>query len=217
MSKEFDGSKKHGGGPKTLEGKRRSSLNATRHGFTAETILLPSEDPEAFQELLDDYVHDFAPQTRFELDLVHELVATRWRLQRIWGMESTIFQIGMKRSAEAVRAEFDGELPHNVHTALAFIEMSGDSRALQLLNRYETRLSRRFHQIQCELKAFANARKAEQNEEPSPVQPVAPQKVRNELAGNRTRSGPAPRPIRPVDGKTPPAPFKAPPDKEDAA
>jgi len=155
MSKEIDDSKKHGGGPKTPEGKRRSSLNAMRHGFTGYTFVLPTEDPAEFDELLEDYIHDFSPATRFELDLVHELAATRWRLQRLWGMESTLLQIGMHRSEQAARAEFPTSLADNLVTALAFIEMSGVTRSLQLLARYESRLARRFHQIQMELRAFA--------------------------------------------------------------
>src|SRR5689334_19210536 len=41
MSEQIDNSKKHPGGPKTPEGKRRSSLNSMRHGLTAQTIVLP--------------------------------------------------------------------------------------------------------------------------------------------------------------------------------
>lgn len=204
MSQEINNSKKHGGGPKTPEGKRRSSLNAVRHGFTAETIVLPNEDKEAFEELLADYIYDFAPETRFELDLVHELVATRWRLQRIWGLENTVLQIGMKRTSEAAKAEFNDVKP-DVRTALAFIEMSGESKAIQLMNRYEARLTRRFHQIQMELKALAAARKAEEKAARAESKKSLP----NEL--------PEPRPIRPIDSKTPPAPVKTPPKQEDAA
>src|SRR5690242_10612934 len=106
MSAENNNSKTHGGGPKTPEGKRRSSFNATRHGLMATTVVLPNENAAEFDALLEDYVHDWSPQTRFEMDLVQELAATRWRLQRLWGTESTILMIGMKRSEQAVRAEF---------------------------------------------------------------------------------------------------------------
>jgi hypothetical protein len=205
MSQEIDNTKKHGGGPKTPEGKQRSSLNATRHGLLARAVVLPTEKAEAFHELLNDYIRDFAPQTRFEQDLVEELAATRWRLQRIWAMENTAIQIGMKRTEQAARAEFGDELAGNVVTTLAFIEMSGETRALQLLNRYESRLNKRFHQIQVELKAIAKTR----NDEAKAASAEAKKSLPNEL--------PQPRPIRPIDDKTPPSPIKIPPKQEDAA
>jgi hypothetical protein len=201
----MDNNKKHGGGPKTPEGKQRSSLNATRHGLLARAVVLPTEKPDAFHEMLNEYIREFAPRTRFENDLVEELAATRWRLQRIWAMENTAIQIGMKRIEQAARAEFGDGLAGNVLTTLAFIEMSGETRALQLLNRYESRLNKRFHQIQVELKAIASARKAEQK--------VAAAEAKKSLPNELPQS----RPIGPIDQKVSPSPVKLPPKQEDAA
>jgi hypothetical protein len=36
-------------GPRTESGKQRSSLNALRHGLTAQSAVLPSEDPAAYE------------------------------------------------------------------------------------------------------------------------------------------------------------------------
>ncbi|MBV9155549.1 MAG: hypothetical protein JO097_04760, partial [Acidobacteriaceae bacterium] len=37
-------------GPKTPEGKAKSSLNAVKTGLTGRTVLLPSDDAEAYQK-----------------------------------------------------------------------------------------------------------------------------------------------------------------------
>jgi len=54
-------------GPKTPEGKARSSRNATRHGLLAKCVLLPHESRENFEVLLNQYMERFGP-----LDAVEE-------------------------------------------------------------------------------------------------------------------------------------------------
>ena len=161
MSELVDKSKKHPGGPKTPEGKHRSSLNSMRHGLTAQTIVLPSEDRTKFDELLADYTGQYAPETKLELDLVHELAALRWRLQRIWGVETTVLDVAVQRKATQVDQEFKNPSP-NLRVALAFMDLAENSRTLALLNRYETRLARRFHQVLTELEHLQAGRKAEE-------------------------------------------------------
>ena len=43
----------HSTGPKSEAGKKRSSMNALKHGLTAAEAVLPNEDPAAYQEKLD--------------------------------------------------------------------------------------------------------------------------------------------------------------------
>src|SRR5690348_7896825 len=69
-------------GPKTDAGKQRSSQNAVKHGLTSQTLVLPCEDPADYQRLLDSYIDYFHPGGPVELDLVHEMVAAKWRLNR---------------------------------------------------------------------------------------------------------------------------------------
>ena len=40
-------------GPRTPEGKKRSKFNALKHGLSAKTLVLPGEDPLAFQGRID--------------------------------------------------------------------------------------------------------------------------------------------------------------------
>ncbi|MBL8223542.1 MAG: hypothetical protein JNL62_30200, partial [Bryobacterales bacterium] len=42
-------------GPRTPEGKQRSSENAVKHGIYTSSIVLPGESAEEFRKLLDAY------------------------------------------------------------------------------------------------------------------------------------------------------------------
>jgi hypothetical protein len=75
-------------GPRTESGKQRSSLNALRHGLTAQTAVLPNEDPETYQRHIQQFVDEYAPATPTETQLVHEIANTAWRLNRIPFLEA---------------------------------------------------------------------------------------------------------------------------------
>src|SRR5688572_21250173 len=71
------------GGPKTPEGKARSSQNARKHGLWSELALLPHESPEAWEELRAGIFQEFAPEGTFETQLVSRLAYLMWRLSRV--------------------------------------------------------------------------------------------------------------------------------------
>jgi hypothetical protein len=81
---------KHSTGPRTESGKQRSSLNALRHGLTAQSAVLPSEDPAAYDQHRLKFLDEYHPVTSTETQLVHELVATSWRLNRIPLLEADL-------------------------------------------------------------------------------------------------------------------------------
>ena len=60
----------HSTGPRTVEGKRRSSLNALQHGLTATTAVLPTEDPAAYQQHCLNFRTEYQPATPTETHLV---------------------------------------------------------------------------------------------------------------------------------------------------
>ena len=81
----------HSTGPRTEAGKQRSSLNALRHGLTARTAVLPSEDPAAYEHHCRQFVDEYQPATATETQLVQELADTSWRLNRIPLLEADLF------------------------------------------------------------------------------------------------------------------------------
>jgi hypothetical protein len=45
-------------GPRTKEGKARSSQNAVTHGLSAESILIPGEDAEQYRQYAEEMLSD---------------------------------------------------------------------------------------------------------------------------------------------------------------
>lgn len=79
------------GGPKTPQGKRRSSMNALKHGRYARSLfVLRHEDHAAFEHLVDIIARAFLPQSEFEYHLIRQLAAIEWRLQRVLSLDSSL-------------------------------------------------------------------------------------------------------------------------------
>ncbi len=69
-------------GPKTEEGKKKVRFNAVKHGLCAETIVLPHEDAQAYQDRLETWTADLGARTDMEAYLVERMVKISWQLDR---------------------------------------------------------------------------------------------------------------------------------------
>jgi hypothetical protein len=75
-------------GPRTKEGKKRSSMNAVTHALTAHLAILPDENKELFEYRMDEWKRIFGPRNGFEEHQVEKLVYLSWQLQRSWRAQS---------------------------------------------------------------------------------------------------------------------------------
>jgi hypothetical protein len=66
-------------GPVTAQGKRNSSRNNLRHGFSIHDPSLDRNPPAGFTNLKAQYMADFQPATAQEIHLVHTMAVARWR------------------------------------------------------------------------------------------------------------------------------------------
>ena len=142
-------------GPKTPEGKARSSQNAFRHGFLSQQVVLPNESAEQFQILFRQYADRFAPSDAAGFGFVEEMAASYWRMRRLWAVET-------QNMAEAIADEPEGD--ETARLAAAWRRLASEPETA-LLCRYESLLSQRFN------RAFHNfllLRKLPQPNEPSP-------------------------------------------------
>lgn len=79
-------------GPRTAEGKARSSQNALRHGLCGKKhLLLPDDSRAQFVALETALLDDLAPEGALQTLLAHRLIAAAWRLQRADRLEFDLF------------------------------------------------------------------------------------------------------------------------------
>ena len=77
-------------GPKTDEGKLRSSLNAIKFGMRARYTLLPHEDPAEYAQLYQELESEWQPQTPTERFQVEQMFVAQWILGRLASIDNQI-------------------------------------------------------------------------------------------------------------------------------
>ena len=145
----------HSTGPVTPEGKRRSSLNALRHGLTGQTVILPTDDMAAYQNSCHQFHAELKPVGVLEQAAVQTIADTHWRLNRIRAMENNLFSLGFQDYSERVSTE-----DPTIHCALAQAKaVEAHSDVLVRLSLYEQRLNRTLVQAKAELKQLQQERR----------------------------------------------------------
>jgi hypothetical protein len=131
----------HSTGPKTAEGKQRSSRNALRHGLTSQIAVMPTEDLDLYESHKKSFVDEYKPQGATEQHLVQSLADISWRQNRIAAIESNL----LKFSTMVV-------MPEN------------DTRNLINLSLHSQRLARQFERTVAQLRDLQKARVALQRQ-----------------------------------------------------
>ncbi len=150
-------------GPKTPDGRRASSLNALKHGFSSKEITIPGEDHNHFLTLYQALDEDLNPKSALEVLAVEHLAASTWRLRRVNYLEALMLRAGFRRDPDAhppvktlVYWVDEGEKPDPEFLKplppppppdpadLGSNLMKGQIRSLSLLARHESVLLRRY-------------------------------------------------------------------------
>ena len=82
---------KRSGGPRTAEGKLSVSQNALKTGAYSNLAVLPNENPEEFNQIVEQFKHDFHPADIIESSLVNELASLTWKKLRLEKLEQAVF------------------------------------------------------------------------------------------------------------------------------
>jgi hypothetical protein len=67
-------------GPRTEAGKARVRLNAGRHGFTGQILMMSDATHKAYTAFCNPIIESFAPEGPFERQLAHSIAEDSWRL-----------------------------------------------------------------------------------------------------------------------------------------
>ncbi len=92
-------------GPTSPEGKDVSKFNGVTHGLCAVHLILPGEDPAAFDAELQAWFNDWPPATHTRAVLVQRAAIASWRLNRAVKAETA----WLGRRAELAGDAFDFE------------------------------------------------------------------------------------------------------------
>ncbi len=126
----------HSTGPRTAEGKAVSAMNNFRHGFTGAFNVLPWEQRQEFDALLNGLREEHQPSTLTENMLIDKMAQAAWLSKRALLLQQTTFN-------------------HNLPGC-------DDQKQLALYLRYQTTNDRAFYKSLNELlKLRATKRKAE--------------------------------------------------------
>jgi hypothetical protein len=143
-------------GPKTEAGKAASSHNALKTGLTGRTVVLPTDDVEAYTQHVERFLLDYQPPTDAEKSLVQTIADTEWRLLRVPSLESGLYAVGRRQLAEQFADEPDSAVRAVMIEAQVFLTFRKDLHNLAL---QEARLRRQRNNDVAELKALQKQRK----------------------------------------------------------
>jgi len=142
-------------GPRTPEGKQRSSLNALRHGLTGQIVVMPTEDLQAYRTHCVSFVDDLKPKGPIESHLVQSLADTSWRLNRVASLEANLLTLAAAREPDPCT-----DTPGQIQQAMAIAAaLENHSKAFSNLSLHSQRLSRQFERTAAQLAELQKARR----------------------------------------------------------
>ncbi|MBV9940336.1 MAG: hypothetical protein JO150_17655 [Acidobacteriaceae bacterium] len=142
-------------GPRTVEGKAISSLNAVKTGLCGHAVLLADEEQAAdYREHVERVYAWWKPANVEEHALVQSLADTQWRLESIPGLESALYAQARLRG-EPLLQHPDPVAQRLLLQAQAEV---AEAKALKNLRLHERRLRRQYEKDKAELNDMVHQR-----------------------------------------------------------
>jgi hypothetical protein len=123
-------------GPRTDLGKTRASMNALKHGITAQQIVVPGEDPAAFDQHLEQVRQALQPDGALEEQLAERIAVCMWRLRRLYNIEAGIFSLSALESRIAAERDLAEARERDAKSAtLNYFDLKEDDRYHEALEK----------------------------------------------------------------------------------
>ncbi len=143
-------------GPTTSEGRARSAQNATKHGLFSQQPVLPTENPEEYQAMRQQFFDELQPEGILETLLVERIINAAWRMRRFGQIEAEVLANKLNQIEEGEENRL----------GLAFLRSESTDHQMGRLYRYEMALERSFYRALKELAALQTARRSEKTKPP---------------------------------------------------
>jgi hypothetical protein len=105
------------------------SQNEARRSLIAGTVVFKAESIRRFNDLAADLTLQLQPRNSLEAHLVQTITAARWRLLRMWGIQTAAFELEMARASQHTQAS------GAVLAAIAFRALADTSHLIRQLNK----------------------------------------------------------------------------------
>ena len=167
-------------GPKTLKGKKRSSMNAITHGVFCQEVCILKEDRPLFVELRREFIGTLKPQNLLELSFVDAIIETHWKLRRMRITEALAHEHELREHLKEEKKDFDKEMqsksdPDYCAVVAAMKMMDREPDNLEKYTRLQQRLQSMVHRNLKELRLFRENQKELDALPPSPFEKTVDQ------------------------------------------
>jgi hypothetical protein len=133
-------------GPRTPEGKQRSSLNAFKHGLSGNHLVMQQHEFSAYEDLTQRMLSDLKPVSEPERQIAQKIIDLNFRINRLTAIENNLLNFDM--GANEPDFEEDEGIARMMGQATAWKK---NAQSFDILGRYESRLSKQLLQYQKEL------------------------------------------------------------------
>ncbi len=137
-------------GPKTREGKFKSSLNAFKHVTYSHNFILKTEDAGTFENFSNSFIDEFQPATPSELELLKHLIAAAWHRNCI----VELIQLLLNKAIDEALAATPGPVSAATVTQRAYDRLENTQPSFARQGAHELRLVNLFQRTLCRLNAI---------------------------------------------------------------
>lgn len=185
-------------GPRTPEGKARSSQNALKSGLYAQGLIIGYELASDLEALIAQFTDEYHPTTPTERSLVDQLIHYEWLLRRYRWLDTEVWKAAEKRCSVEMRQVS----PHGYSFT--------DTPAISRVHRERRGIQRMYRETLAELRLVRAASAPRPDPEPAPQSSPQPTDLettypQNGFVSANSDEGPAsPEPPQPDSAPTHP-------------